>query len=247
MQGYDRPARPRIPGERTPLRTPPLPTPPRPTLPRWTLPRRTFVGGAALLTATGCVAESIHPQPPGHAPANVLIFKSDEHNPFITSVMGHPFIRTPNLDRLARRGTVYESCYCPSPLCSPSRSSWFNGRPAHATHIYDNSKVLPFPALPTYGAVLDRQGVDSIFFGKVDAWEPPEDMGFTQMRGRIFRDPRREFEVNRNAAFIRRGLPIPVLPAAGRAKGVGEVGSVRDAFGIAVTDIERAVHFLHSR
>lgn len=211
-----------------------------------TLGRRQFVSGAALLTATGCVADPIDPQPTGTAPVNVLILKSDEHNPFITSVMGHPFIRTPNLDRLARQGTVYESCYCPSPLCSPSRSSWLSGLPAHETHIYDNSKVLPFPDYQTYGGVLDKQGVDSVFLGKVDGWKPPEEMGFTEMRGRIFRDPHRDFEVGKNAAYLRRGLPVPILPAAGRAKGVGEVDSVQDAFGVAVTDIERGVHFLHS-
>ena len=54
---------------------------------------------------------------------NFLIFVSDEHNPRINSVYGHPFVQTPNMQRLARMGTVYENAYCASPLCTLGSSS----------------------------------------------------------------------------------------------------------------------------
>ena len=42
-------------------------------------------------------------------PQNVLIIKSDEHNPFIWSRGGTPFVQTPNLEALAARGTTYDA------------------------------------------------------------------------------------------------------------------------------------------
>ena len=83
------------------------------------------------------------PGTPGHY--NVLILKSDEHNPAVMSTAGHPFIRTPNMERLAARGVVYENAYCPSPLCVPSRSSFLSGRPVHEIQCYNNSMVVPRP------------------------------------------------------------------------------------------------------
>ena len=55
---------------------------------------------------------------------NTLLLISDEHNPFYSSVYGHPTVQTPNMQRLAERGTVFENTYCPSPLCVPSRSAF---------------------------------------------------------------------------------------------------------------------------
>ena len=46
--------------------------------------------------------------------------------------MGHPMVRTPNLDRLAARGVIFENAYCGSPVCSPARASWLTGLYPHA-------------------------------------------------------------------------------------------------------------------
>ena len=90
--------------------------------------RRDFLTttGSALvsLSAAGTPAhgKSRKSIPSGDRP-NVLILKSDEHNPMISSVHGHPFVHTPNMERLARMGTVYENHYCPSPLCVLSQAA----------------------------------------------------------------------------------------------------------------------------
>ena len=67
---------------------------------------------------------------------NVIVLKSDEHNPLYSSIHGHPFIETPNMERLARMGTVFENTYCPSPLCLPSRASSISGRRVHEIQAY---------------------------------------------------------------------------------------------------------------
>ncbi|MCX7226347.1 MAG: sulfatase-like hydrolase/transferase, partial [Burkholderiales bacterium] len=48
-------------------------------------------------------------------PLNVLVLMSDEHNPKFLGCAGHSFIQTPNLDRLASRGTRFSQAY----TCSP--------------------------------------------------------------------------------------------------------------------------------
>jgi len=46
--------------------------------------------------------------------------------------VGHPLVRTPNIDRLAEAGVVFENAYCASPVCSPARASWLTGLYPHA-------------------------------------------------------------------------------------------------------------------
>jgi arylsulfatase A-like enzyme len=44
---------------------------------------------------------------------------------------GHPVVETPNIDRLAERGVIFEKTYCASPVCSPARASWLTGTYPH--------------------------------------------------------------------------------------------------------------------
>ncbi|HAA74960.1 TPA: hypothetical protein DCE37_07575 [Candidatus Latescibacteria bacterium] len=44
---------------------------------------------------------------------------------------GHPLVQTPNIDRLAESGVVFETAYCASPVCSPARASWLTGTYPH--------------------------------------------------------------------------------------------------------------------
>lgn len=95
---------------------------------------------------------------------NVVLLVSDEHNPYYSATYGHGFIQTPNMDRLAERGTVFENAYCPSPLCVPSRSAFMAGRWTHEVQCYNNSKVIE-RRHPSYGSVLAAEGVHSLYVG----------------------------------------------------------------------------------
>jgi len=63
---------------------------------------------------------------------------SDQHARAVLSCMGHPVVRTPNLDALAARGTLFRQGYCNAPLCVPSRASLATGRPVHRIGNWDN-------------------------------------------------------------------------------------------------------------
>lgn len=111
---------------------------------------------------------------------NVLILMSDEHNVNVSSVYGHAGVDTPNMDRLAAEGVVYDAAYCPSPLCAPSRSSIMSGLPVHQTRVYNNCCVIRFD-YPSYGSVLAEQGVHSAYIGKTDVYSAATRLGFTEM------------------------------------------------------------------
>ncbi|MCC6489660.1 MAG: sulfatase-like hydrolase/transferase [Candidatus Hydrogenedentes bacterium] len=119
-------------------------------------------------------------QPGANGRSNFVLLMSDEHNPKVSSIHGHPLVRTPNLERLAARGTVFENTYCPSPLCMPCRSAFMSGRRVNDIQCYNNCNVVPFD-YPSYGQVLREQGVHTVHIGKVDVYRPGAELGFSEM------------------------------------------------------------------
>ena len=68
---------------------------------------------------------------------NVVFILSDDHGPWGMGCAGNPEIRTPNLDRMAERGTRFDSFFCASPVCSPARASLLTGRIPSAHGVHD--------------------------------------------------------------------------------------------------------------
>lgn len=67
---------------------------------------------------------------------NVLFIAIDDQNDWIGCLGGHPQVKTPNLDALARRGTLFTNAHCQAPLCNPSRSSLLTGLRPSTTGIH---------------------------------------------------------------------------------------------------------------
>ena len=67
---------------------------------------------------------------------NILMIAIDDQNDWIGCLGGHPQAKTPNLDRLAARGTLFTNAHCQAPLCNPSRSSVLTGLRPSTTGIY---------------------------------------------------------------------------------------------------------------
>lgn len=72
-------------------------------------------------------------------PANTLVILSDEHQARAMGCAGHPFVSTPNLDRLAARGMMFGNAVTPSPICVPARAAMATGQPVHRCGYWDNS------------------------------------------------------------------------------------------------------------
>ena len=84
---------------------------------------------------------------PSTSPPDVLFIALDDMNSWIQLLDEDAPIQTPNLDRLAARGTLFTRAYCPSPACNPSRVATLTGLRASTTGVYGNKtdwrKVLP--------------------------------------------------------------------------------------------------------
>ena len=83
---------------------------------------------------------------------NVLMIIADDLNDWVGCLGGHPDVRTPNIDRLARRGLLFTNAHCAAPVCNPSRVATFTGRRPSTTGIYDNS-VVWHEALPGIASI----------------------------------------------------------------------------------------------
>jgi arylsulfatase A-like enzyme len=69
---------------------------------------------------------------------NVLFIAVDDLNDWVGCLGGHPQAKTPNIDRLAEQGVLFEQAYGPAPLCSPSRTSIMTGLRPSTTGVYGN-------------------------------------------------------------------------------------------------------------
>lgn len=67
---------------------------------------------------------------------NVLMIAVDDLNDWVGCLQGHPQVKTPHMDRLASRGTVFTNAHCQAPLCNPSRASLLTGLRPSTTGIY---------------------------------------------------------------------------------------------------------------
>ena len=112
---------------------------------------------------------------------NTVIFMSDEHNPFYSSVYNHPFVKTPNMEKLKEIGTLYNNAYCPSPLCLPSRSSFLFGRRVHELQTYNNcNKNLKLKYEP-FSSILGSKGIHLVHIGKAHYLKNIKQLGFNEV------------------------------------------------------------------
>ena len=70
------------------------------------------------------------------AKPNVLLIAIDDLNDWIGCMGGHPQAKTPNIDRLAARGVLFNNAHCQSPVCNPSRASMMTSLYPATTGIY---------------------------------------------------------------------------------------------------------------
>ena len=98
-------------------------------------------------------------------PRNVVLVLVDDHRYDAMGFMGHPFLETPNMDRLAAEGVHFTAGYVTTSLCSPSRASILTGQYAHNHRIVDNNN-LAGEELVFFPEYLQAAGYQTGFFGK---------------------------------------------------------------------------------
>ncbi len=105
------------------------------------------------------------------AKPNVILVSIDDLNDWVGCLGGHPQARTPNIDRLAKRGTLFANAHCQSPVCNPSRASLMTGRYPHSSGVYflgpDLKQAPLLKDLPTLPEVFAQNGYRTLAAGKL--------------------------------------------------------------------------------
>ncbi|QDU87517.1 Choline-sulfatase [Pirellulimonas nuda] len=157
-----------------------------------------------LLLAASAASAATHP--------NVLMIAIDDLNDWVGCMGGHPQAKTPNIDRLAARGVLFENAHAAAPLCNPSRTALLTGLRPSTTGVYcnngwfrDHPDYVDWVTLPQYfagqgyaawgggkvfhqpsGRMSDRQSWDKQYSNAVGAPNPPEQRRFQHgMRGKF--------------------------------------------------------------
>lgn len=118
-----------------------------------------WLSGLVLICVVLSSGAAAHAKPP-----NVVVILADDLGYGDLGVYGHPYARTPSLNRLARQGTRFTQFYVVGPSCSPSRTGFMTGRyPASFDHL---TKKQGFDDSITITEMLARNGYRTGHFGK---------------------------------------------------------------------------------
>ena len=98
---------------------------------------------------------------------NVIVVLVDDLRWDDIGIAGHPFVKTPAIDRLAREGSNFLNAFATTPLCSPSRAAILTGQYVHTNGIIDNTaRDSASHRLSTFAIPLMNAGYETGFFGK---------------------------------------------------------------------------------
>lgn len=98
---------------------------------------------------------------------NFLFVLVDDLRYNATGYAGHPFVKTPNIDRIAREGAIFDNAFVTTPLCSPSRASFLTGRYVRSHGVLDNTDHNELShRLITWPRLLHDAGYETGYVGK---------------------------------------------------------------------------------
>ncbi len=133
---------------------------------------------AMLLMMAGCVGQSapdagdgdVGLDPAAAVPTdrpNVVVIVVDDLRWDEFGAAGHPYVETPNIDRLAAEGALFTNSFHAVPLCSPNRASILTGQFPSRHGIIDNvARTLASHRLRTFPQALQATGYETAFIGK---------------------------------------------------------------------------------
>lgn len=108
---------------------------------------------------------------------NIVLIFSDQHRPDWMGCAGHPFVRTPNLDAMAERGTRFTNAHSTYPLCAPARMSFLTGLHPYRNAVYVNEHTLRSDT-PTFVHGLGMAGYETVLAGRMHFMGPDQRHGF---------------------------------------------------------------------
>ena len=109
---------------------------------------------------------------------NVLFLICDDLNCDLGSY-GHPLVKSPNIDKLARRGVLFKNAHCQYSLCGPSRASFMTGLYPDQTLVHRNAVYIRefIPNVQTMSQMFRKNGYLATRIGKIFHYNVPLHVG----------------------------------------------------------------------
>jgi arylsulfatase A-like enzyme len=114
---------------------------------------------------TGTESEVPAPLRPGAERPNIVIIYADDHATAAIGAYGAAHAPTPNLDRLASQGVLFESAFCTNGICAPARAVVLTGKHSHLNGVRDNGDKFD-GSQATFPTLLQAAGYQTALFGK---------------------------------------------------------------------------------
>ena len=111
---------------------------------------------------------------------NIVFICSDQHSHRYNGYAGHPIVKTPNLNRIAKSGVIFNNAYSGNPVSVPARASLMTGMYASDCNSFCNSTVWD-GSYPIWGTRLTEAGYDCRATGKMDL-NDDFDTGFQEIK-----------------------------------------------------------------
>ncbi len=198
--------------------------------------RLTAITGMASIFFVFLINSVIQCQLPGAAPRKNVLFIAVDDLRLQLGCYGQKQMISPNIDRLASEGLVFERAYCQQAVCSPSRISLLTGLRCETTKIYDlvrkKKDILPdIVSLPKH---FRNNGYETISLGKIyhhneddpDAWSKPP-VRFMVGSGYVTEEAKNLVKLNKETN-PNAGTKGPVTEAADVADNVYSDGKLAD-------------------
>jgi N-acetylglucosamine-6-sulfatase len=133
--------------------------------------------GAIVVSFVSIRSAIAQPSPPADRP-NIVFILADDPRWDSFACTGHPFVKSPNIDRIANEGAKFTNYFVTTPLCSPSRASILSGMYVHKHGIIDNGVLFDRTPqsmeLKTVAQELQRSGYETAFIGKWHMGDKPQ-------------------------------------------------------------------------
>ena len=142
------------------------------------------------------------------APMNVLFVTIDDLRPTL-GCYNAALVKTPNIDKIASEGLLFERAYCQAAICAPSRPSFLSGLRPDSTGVYGFQKTFreKAPNVVTLPELFKNNGYLSTYYGKVFHSEKPDPQSWSRegniteppvWRGYVLEESLFEDSINRN-------------------------------------------------
>lgn len=112
-----------------------------------------------LLVAQGVMLQGAEKQP------NILFVFSDDHAPQAIGAYGSKINDTPNLDRIAREGAIFQNSFCANSICGPSRACILTGKHSHKNGFLRNGNRFDGTQM-TFPKLMQDAGYQTAIIGK---------------------------------------------------------------------------------